>query len=70
MPAAVDARQRTRATKRTTFAQRDVTRAVKAVRGAGLEIGMVRIEPDGTILVIPGVPLLGPSLREPNDWDV
>ena len=56
------------------FCQRDVKRAVKAVQGAGLQVGMVRVEPDGAIIVIiaiPGTPPAMPSSGddEPNEWD-
>jgi hypothetical protein len=35
----------------STFRQTDVTRAVKAVRAAGVEVGKVEIRPDGTITI-------------------
>jgi hypothetical protein len=43
------------------FTKRDLVRAVEAMKSAGLPIASVRIEPDGTILVIPGVPPTVPS---------
>ena len=38
------------------FRERDVTRAVKAVAKAGVEIARVEIEPNGKIAVITGKP--------------
>lgn len=38
------------------FKERDVTRATKAVRAAGLEIVRVEIAKDGAIVVFPGKP--------------
>jgi hypothetical protein len=38
------------------FRERDVTRAAKAVRAAGLEIARVEIGKDGGIIVVPGKP--------------
>jgi hypothetical protein len=60
---------RPRRRKPSAFAERDVTRAVRAVQDAGLQVGMVRIEPDGAILVIPGTPPAVASLEEANEWD-
>ena len=51
------------------FRQIDVARALKAAQKAKLQIAAVRIEPDGTILVIPGIPEAVPS-SERNPWDV
>ena len=59
-----------RAKKRASFTQRDVTRAVKAVQAAGLEVGMVRVDPTtGEIVVVPGTPPAVSSYDEPNEWD-
>jgi hypothetical protein len=38
----------------STFRQTDVTRAVKAVRAAGVEVSKVEIGPDGTITIRTG----------------
>jgi hypothetical protein len=48
------------------FTKRDVQRAVEAVKAAGLQIAAVRIEPDGTIQVVPGEPV---PAQKPNPWD-
>lgn len=61
--------KRSRKRRSATFSQRDVTRAVKGVQDAGLQVGMVRITPEGEILVIPGQPPAVPSLQDPNEWD-
>ncbi|MEN3791845.1 hypothetical protein [Fulvimarina sp. MAC3] len=37
------------------FKQSDLTRAIKAARAAGLDVGRIEIEP-GRIVVIPGKP--------------
>jgi hypothetical protein len=51
-------------TKPITFTQRDAVRAIKAVQATGLSISMLRIEPDGAILVVPGTPRAAPSVTE------
>jgi hypothetical protein len=35
--------------------QADIARAIRAVQERGLEIGRVEVEPDGRIIVVPGV---------------
>lgn len=50
------------------FTQAEVTRVIKATQAAKLEIAAIRIEPDGTILVIPGTPS-SVSPCEVNPWD-
>jgi hypothetical protein len=52
------------------FKQTDVTRAVKAVVAAGVEVARVEVEKDGRIVVIAGKPESnrGES-RGGNEWD-
>lgn len=51
------------------FRERDVTRAVKAAKKAGVEVARVRIAPDGTIVIDVGKPIpLAPD-DQPNEWD-
>ena len=40
----------------SAFTQSDVTRALKAVRAAGVEVGRVEIDKEGKIVVIIGKP--------------
>ena len=40
----------------SAFTQSDVTRALKAVRAAGAEVGRVEIDKEGKIVVIIGKP--------------
>jgi hypothetical protein len=47
------------------FTKRGLVQAVDAVLSEGLQIASIRIEPDGTILVIPGTPSAVAS-SEPN----
>lgn len=61
-------RRRSRERGPARFTEGDVVRAIKAARKAGIEIAAVRIEPDGTILIIPGTPQ-PVGWNEPNDWD-
>ncbi len=51
-----------------TFKQNDVTRAVKAVVAAGVEVARVEVDKDGRIVVVAGksVPDEG---RGGNEWD-
>jgi hypothetical protein len=54
------------------FRQGDVTRAVKAVAAAGVEVREVVVDIDGKIRVIAGKPetVQTPnSLEEANEWD-
>lgn len=53
------------------FKKRDVTRATKAVRAAGLEIARVEINKDGVIVVVPGKPEeTASSEAAPNEWEI
>lgn len=56
------------ASRASKFRQADVARALKGAQKAKLQIAAVRIEPDGTIIVIPGTPEPVPS-SERNPWD-
>ena len=51
-----------------TFRQQDVTRAVRAVAAAGVNIARIEIAKDGRIVIITGVE---PTQREleKNEWD-
>ncbi len=56
-----------------TFKQGDVTKAVKAVVAAGVNVARVEIDKNGRIVVIAGVPMPaidGPSngVNEVEDW--
>jgi hypothetical protein len=49
-----------------------VVKAIKAARKAKLQIAAIRIEPDGTILIVPGTPqrVEAPNpFDDANDWD-
>lgn len=53
-----------------TFKKTDVTRATKAVLAAGLDVGRVQIDKNGTIVVIPSKPAEAVNESEPrNEWD-
>jgi hypothetical protein len=41
------------ANRRAPVTQNDLTRYVKAVAAAGVAVGEVKIEPDGTVRIIP-----------------
>jgi hypothetical protein len=52
------------------FKLRDITRATKAVRAAGLEIARVEVAKDGSIVVVPGKPTEPQDTSgETNEWD-
>ena len=50
------------------FKQRDVTRAARGVRAAGLDIAHVEINRDGLIVVVPGKPSEA-GTTQANEWD-
>lgn len=50
------------------FTQADVARAIRAAKKEKLEIAAVRIEPDGTILIVPGTSS-AVAVSEVNPWD-
>lgn len=50
------------------FTQADLRRVIKAAQAAKLPVAAIRIEPDGSILIIPASP--APVARpETNPWD-
>jgi hypothetical protein len=51
-----------------TFRQSDVTKAVKAVVAAGVEVARVEVDADGRIVVVAGKPTPDEG-REGNQWD-
>jgi hypothetical protein len=54
-----------------TFRASDLTRAIKAATVAGMSIGRVEIDRDGTIVIVPGTPAMEEpqSDRPVNEWD-
>jgi len=50
------------------FTQADVARAIRAAKKENVDIACIRIEPDGTILIVPGTPAPVAPL-EANSWD-
>jgi hypothetical protein len=51
------------------FKQADLARAAKAAIRAGIEIALLRIEPDGAIVIVPkGAKSMAPSPTI-NEWD-
>jgi hypothetical protein len=53
----------------STFRQQDVTRAVKAVRAAGVNIGRIEIDPAGKIVIILATEETEAEHAEVNSWD-
>jgi hypothetical protein len=53
----------------STFRQQDVTRAVKAVVAAGVDIARVEIDKTGTIRIITVKAEPNGQVREANEWD-
>lgn len=51
------------------FSQSDITRAIKGVKDAGVEIARVRIAKDGTIEIDPGKPPAIDGDPADNPWD-
>lgn len=51
------------------FTEADVARALKAATRAGVQIALVRIMPDGSILLVPGTPGSVP-MSNGNPWDL
>ena len=55
----------------STFRQQDVTKAVKAVTAAGVDIARVEIDKSGkiTIIAASGYEPYGKGREEANEWD-
>jgi hypothetical protein len=52
------------------FKQRDVVRALRATRAAGMEVARFEIAKDGTIIVVPGKAQISTeALEEENEWN-
>ena len=50
------------------FRERDLTRAVKAAKKAGVEVARVKIDRDGTIVIEAGKPV-EPAPDDIDKWD-
>jgi hypothetical protein len=53
----------------STFRQQDVTRAVRAVAAAGVNIARIEIAKDGRIVIISSAALTQGGEVEENEWD-
>jgi hypothetical protein len=53
----------------STFRQQDVTRAVRAVAAAGVNIARIEIAKDGRIVIITAVEPTQSRELEKNEWD-
>jgi hypothetical protein len=51
------------------FRQADVTRAMKAVKAAGVAVARIEVEPSGKVIIVAGQPAEGVMPAE-NEWDV
>jgi hypothetical protein len=51
-----------------TFKQSDVTKAVRAVVAAGVEVARVEVDKDGRIVVVAGKPAPDEGRRD-SEWD-
>jgi hypothetical protein len=52
-----------------TFRQSDVTKAVKAVVAAGVQVARVEVDRAGRIVVIVGEPSSVEQAKETGEWD-
>jgi hypothetical protein len=52
---------------RCTFRQRDLTRALRGAKAAGVDVAEVRVTKDGTIVIVPAQALT--AAAEANEWD-
>jgi hypothetical protein len=53
----------------STFRQLDVTRAIKAAKAAGVDIGRIEIANDGRIVIIAAGAQASGGAEETNEWD-
>jgi hypothetical protein len=51
-----------------TFRQKDVTRAIRVTKAAGVDIARIEVEPSGKIVIIAGTGEQRDQ-REGNEWD-
>ena len=51
------------------FTQRDVARLVRAAEAVGKEVTAIRVEKDGTIVVVVGEPGKAEAVTGANEWD-
>jgi hypothetical protein len=51
------------------FKQRDITKAVKAVAAAGVEIARIEVDRDGRIVVVAGKHADDDGSIDKNEWD-
>jgi hypothetical protein len=57
-------------TRRASFRQSDLTKAIKGVAAAGLQVARAEIDPaSGKILVVIGVPSAEEEASSLNPWD-
>ncbi|URW76421.1 hypothetical protein M9980_04155 [Sphingomonas donggukensis] len=54
--------------KRATFRQADLTRAVKAVRAAGLDVARVEIDTDGKIVLVQSKETISDQMSPLDQW--
>jgi hypothetical protein len=50
------------------FRQRDLTRAIKGARAAGIDVARIEIEKDGRIVILPTQSAAVPETAR-NEWD-
>jgi len=56
-------------TRRASFRQQDIARAVRAVLGTGVGVARVEIGTDGKIAILTGQPIEQPQTNEQDDLD-
>jgi hypothetical protein len=54
---------------KSAFRQTDVTRAVKGVRNAGVEIKLIEIDKIGRIVIVPVIGGDEEAQQDRNEWD-